>query len=203
MEKQILEITERTEFGKGASRRIRREGGMPVVVYGHGEDPKHYVVDYHTAFLMVRGNANALITLKSDSAEQLVMVKDVQRNPLSRVIEHMDLLRVKADEKVAVDVPVVVEGEPAGDAIATVELMTLAVEAPVRDIPESITIDVEGAEDGANITIADVKFPAGVTTELAQDEVVVVIAVPQVETLPEDGEAAEGAVDEASAADAE
>ncbi|MEW6926290.1 50S ribosomal protein L25/general stress protein Ctc [Trueperella pyogenes] len=197
MEKQILEITERTEFGKGASRRIRREGGMPVVVYGHGEEPKHYVVNYHDAFLMVRGNANALITLKSESAEQLVIVKDLQRNPLTRIIEHMDLLRVKADEKVAVDVPVVVEGEPAGDAIATVELMSLAVEAPVREIPEFITIDVEGVEDGANITIADVKFPAGVTTELPADEVVVVIAVPQVEALPEDGEDAEEAAGEA------
>ncbi|WP_461013200.1 50S ribosomal protein L25/general stress protein Ctc [Trueperella pyogenes] len=197
MEKQILEITERTEFGKGASRRIRREGGMPVVVYGHGEEPKHYVVNYHDAFLMVRGNANALITLKSESAEQLVIVKDLQRNPLTRIIEHMDLLRVKAGEKVAVDVPVVVEGEPAGDAIATVELMSLAVEAPVREIPEFITIDVEGVEDGANITIADVKFPAGVTTELPADEVVVVIAVPQVEALPEDGEAAEEAAGEA------
>lgn len=197
MEKQILEITERIEFGKGASRRIRREGGMPVVVYGHGEEPKHYVVNYHDAFLMVRGNANALITLKSESAEQLVIVKDLQRNPLTRIIEHMDLLRVKADEKVAVDVPVVVEGEPAGDAIATVELMSLAVEAPVREIPEFITIDVEGVEDGANITIADVKFPAGVTTELPADEVVVVIAVPQVEALPEDGEATEEAAGEA------
>lgn len=110
---------------------------MPVVVYGHGEEPKHYVVNYHDAFLMVRGNANALITLKSESAEQLVIVKDLQRNPLTRIIEHMDLLRVKADEKVAVDVPVVVEGEPAGDAIATVELMSLAVEAPSGRFPNS------------------------------------------------------------------
>lgn len=205
MEKQILEITERTEFGKGASRRMRREGGLPVVVYGHGEDPKHYVVDYHDAFLMVRGNANALMTLKSDAAEQLVMVKDVQRNPLTRNVEHIDFLRVKAGEKVAVEVPVVVEGEPAGDAIATIELMALPVEVPVQEIPEAIVIDVEGVEDGANITIADVKFPADVTTDLPEDEVVVVVAVPQVEALPEpeEGAAEEDGAKEAPAEDAE
>ncbi|PKZ88784.1 50S ribosomal protein L25 [Trueperella bernardiae] len=205
MEKQILQIAERTEFGKGASRRIRREGGLPVVVYGHGAEPKHYVVDYHDAFLMVRGNPNALLTLKSDDVEQLVMVKDVQRNPLTRNIEHLDLLRVKAGEKVAVEVPVVVEGEPMGDAIATIELMVLPVEVPVQEIPEAIVIDVEGVEDGTNITLADVKFPTDVTTDLPEDEVVVVVAVPQVEALPEaeEGDAAEAPAEEAPAEDAE
>lgn len=196
----------RNDFGKGASRRLRRENKIPVVVYGQDEDPQHLALDYHDAFLAVRGNANALLELDVAGDTQIALVKDIQRNPLSRMIEHIDLLRVKRGQKVAVDVPVIVEGEPAGDAIATVELLTVAVEAPVTQIPEAFTLDVEGREEGENLTIADIEFPADVETELEDDTVVVVIAVPTVE-IPEegeegeDGEAAEGETDEAAAAE--
>lgn len=196
----------RNDFGKGASRRLRRENKIPVVVYGQDEDPQHLALDYHDAFLAVRGNANALLELDVEGDTQIALVKDIQRNPLSRMIEHIDLLRVKRGQKVAVDVPVIVEGEPAGDAIATVELLTVAVEAPVTQIPEAFTLDVEGREEGENLTIADIEFPADVETELEDDTVVVVIAVPTVE-IPEegeegeDGEAAEGETAEAAAAE--
>ncbi|VEI13018.1 50S ribosomal protein L25/general stress protein Ctc [Trueperella bialowiezensis] len=198
-----LETTARNEFGKGASRRLRRDGLLPVVVYGHGEDPIHLTVNYHDAFLIVRGNPNALMHLLIDGDKQLVIVKDIQRNPLTRLVEHLDLLRVKADEKVLVEVPVEIVGEPFGIAIATLELMTLPVEAPVTDIPETIVVDVEDLKDGENVTIADMKFPEGVTTELEADEVVVVVAEPQEVELPEPEEGAEEEGEGAAEADAD
>lgn len=180
-----LETTKREEFGKGASRRLRRDGRLPVVVYGHGEDAIHATVDYHETYLLVRGNPNALLNLQIDGDDQLVIVKDIQRNPLSRLVEHIDMLRVKADEKVEVDVQLEIVGEPFGLAIATLELMALTVLAPVSDIPENLQIDVEGVEDGTNLTVADIKFPEGVTTELDPEDVIVVVAEPQEADLPE------------------
>lgn len=168
----------RNEFGKGASRRLRRENKLPAVVYGHGEDPVHIALDYHTAFMAIRGNANALLTIDVEGDKQLALVKDVQRNPLLRVIEHVDLLRVKKGEKVQVDVPVIVEGEPKGDAVATLELQHISVLAPATDIPEHFTVDVEDREEGQNITVADIAFPADVEVEIDGEEIVVAIAVP-------------------------
>lgn len=188
-----LKAEVRDDFGKGASRRLRRENKVPVVVYGQDEDPQHLALDYHTTFLAVRGNANALLELDIDGDTQIALVKDIQRNPLSRLIEHIDLLRVKRGQKVAVDVPVVVEGEPAEEAIATVELLTIPVEAPVTEIPENFVLNVEGREEGDNLTIADIEFPADVETELEDETVVVVIAIPTVEIPePEEGEEGEG-----------
>ncbi|MFP7695785.1 50S ribosomal protein L25/general stress protein Ctc [Trueperella sp. LYQ143] len=187
--KPVLEATRREEFGKGAARRMRREGLMPVVVYGHGQDPEHFAVDYHDAYMLVRSNPNALFTLKVDGANQLVMAKDVQRNPLSRRIEHLDLLRVKADEKVDVDVAVELSGEPQSGAIATVEMMTIAVKAPATDVPTAIVVDVEGMEDGTQVRVGDLALPEGVTTEIDAEEIVVVIAIPQEVDLPETEEA--------------
>lgn len=190
-----LETIKREEFGKGASRRLRRDGRLPVVVYGHGEDPLHLTADYHDAFMIVRANPNALINIKVDGSDQLVIVKDIQRNPLSRLVEHLDLLRVKADEKVSVDVALETVGEPFGNAIATLEIMDLTVFAPVTDIPEVISVDVEGLEDGTNVTVADLTLPEGVTTELDPEEVIVVVAEPEDVDLsaPDADEGAEGA----------
>lgn len=202
-----IEAIVRKEFGKGASRRLRREDKMPAVVYGHGEDPIHIALDYHTAFLAIRGNANALLTLDIEGEEQLALVKDQQRNPLNRVIEHLDLLRVKKGEKVDVDVSIVVEGEPAGDAIATIELLTIPVKAPATDIPESFVVSVEGREEGDNLTIADIEFPSSVECDLDPEETIVVISIPAEEPEPEvegeEGEAAEGEAAEGAEASEE
>ncbi|QJC22407.1 50S ribosomal protein L25/general stress protein Ctc [Arcanobacterium buesumense] len=184
----VLKASVRTEFGKGASRRIRREDKLPGVVYGHGEDPIHLELDYHDTFLAVRGNANALLSIDVAGEEHLVIVKDVQRNPLSRLIEHIDFLRVKKGEKVDVELPVIVEGEPAGDAMATLEMLQVLAKASATAIPESIIVNVDGLEDGQHVTVADLDLPADVEVELDPEAVVVVVAVPAMETAAEDGE---------------
>ncbi|MFY9262406.1 MAG: 50S ribosomal protein L25/general stress protein Ctc [Actinomycetaceae bacterium] len=180
----------RTDFGKGASRRLRREAKLPAVVYGHGEDPVHIALDYHDSFLAVRGNANALVELNLDGETQIALVKDIQRNPLTRMIEHMDLLRVKRGEKVEVVVPIVIEGEPFGEVVATLELMDLPILAPVTAIPDHIVVDVEGLNEGENVTLADLKLPADVEATLEEDTVLVVLSIP-VADVPADEEADE------------
>ncbi len=107
-----LTATTRTEFGKGAARRLRRAGQTPAVLYGHGTDPVHLALSAQEAFLALR-TANVLleITVEGEKKPVLALPKQVQRDPISPVIEHIDLLLVKAGEKVTVDVPLVLVGE--------------------------------------------------------------------------------------------
>lgn len=198
----IINAEERENFGKGAARKLRAAGRTPAVIYGLGKDPHHVTFDAHQIYMEVRSNANAVFTIAINGKKQLALVKDIQVNPISRIIEHIDLLRVKADQKVEVEVPLEVKGEPKGGAIATLEIMHLLVEAPATDIPEAIEIDVDGLEDGTVVRVSDLKLPAGVTTAVDPEENVVIVAVPKAEELPE-AEAADEAAAEAPAEDAE
>ncbi|QRV01967.1 50S ribosomal protein L25/general stress protein Ctc [Arcanobacterium phocisimile] len=192
----LLTAEIRQEFGKGASRRLRREEKLPGVLYGHGEDPLHLELDYHATYMAVRGNANALLSIEIEGEKHLAIVKDVQRNPLSRLIEHVDFLRVKKGEKVDVEVPVIIEGEPAGNAMANAEILHILAKASATNIPESIVVNVEGLEEGAHVTVADLELPADVEIELDPESVVVVISVPTVEVSEDSAE--EEATEEAA-----
>lgn len=174
-----LSATVRTEFGKGAARRTRRAGHVPAVLYGHGTDPVHLSLPGHDTFLIVRHSRNAVIELSFDGKSELALVKDVQVNHLLREIEHIDLVIVRRDEKVTVDVPVHLEGEPFSGAIAALEAQTISVIAPAISIPELIVVSVEGLEDGTVVTVSDVQLPEGVTTEVDGDLPIVVITVPK------------------------
>lgn len=194
----------RTDFGKGASRQLRRDGRIPAVAYGHNATPTHLSLDSHDVFLATKGVANALLSVEIDSDSMLALVKDIQRNPLSRKIEHLDLLRVTRDEKVDVEVPVEVVGESASGTISTIELMTLLVKAPVVDIPESIVIDVTDRADGSHVTIGDITFPDDVISEQDLSTIVVVITTPEVDLDLEAADAAAAsAASEASETEAE
>ncbi|WP_151774464.1 50S ribosomal protein L25/general stress protein Ctc [Streptomyces abyssomicinicus] len=182
----------RTEFGKGAARRIRRDNKVPVVLYGHGTDPKHLTLPGHELLLALR-TPNVLISLSVDGkADELAIPKAVQRDPLKGFLEHVDLLLVKRGEKVSVEVPVVTEGELAPGA-GLVELVqaALSVEAEATHIPESVTVSVEGLESGVSILAKDVKLPKGVSLAGDEDAVVLSVVAPQVEASEEEaGEAA-------------
>lgn len=185
----ILDAQTRSEFGKGAARRARRAGLVPAVVYGHGGEPVHVDVPGHDLFLIVRGNKNALVELKLDGKSQLVLVKDVQRHPVSRNLLHADFLAVKAGEKVDVEVAIVVVGEPAPGTQATVEEHTVTVKASATAIPESIEVDVTGIEAGTVIRAADLVLPAGVESELDSEQDIVVVT--EIEAEAEEAPAAE------------
>src|SRR5699024_11806646 len=121
-DKYTLAATVRTEFGKGAARRTRRAGLIPAVLYGHGEDPVHLTLPGHETFLALKDNPNALLTLKVDGDSQLAMSKDVQRDPVRRTIDHVDLVLVRRGEKVSLEIPVHIEVESALDYIHTLDL---------------------------------------------------------------------------------
>ena len=113
-----LQAEARTQFGKGAARKIRRDHKIPAVMYGHGADPVHITLPGHDAMMALK-NANALLTIVVDGKEQLALAKDVQRDPIKPVIEHVDLVIVRKGEKVTVDVPVITVGDPAPETITT------------------------------------------------------------------------------------
>ncbi|MFG1809143.1 50S ribosomal protein L25/general stress protein Ctc [Streptomyces sp. NPDC049040] len=188
----------RTEFGKGAARRIRRSDQVPAVIYGHGADPKHVSVPGHELLLALR-TANVLISLDIDGKAELVIPKAVQRDPLRGFIEHVDLLSVKRGEKVTVEIPVATEGElaPGGNLLEHV-LNTLPVEAEATHIPEGVTVSVEGLEAGASILAKDIALPKGTTLAVDEDAVVIQVVAAQAEAAEETEE--EAAEDEAAPA---
>lgn len=190
-ENATLTAETRTEFGKGFARRLRAAGKIPAVVYGHGAEPIHVALPGHETALIVR-QANALIDLTVDGTQHLVLVKDVQRDPVRQIIEHVDLIVVQKGEKIQVDVPIVITGETFPGTIHTLETASLTVEVEATHIPEHIEVSVEGLEDGSHITAADVTLPQGASLATDGETLVVAVSTPRGEVADE-AEAAEGA----------
>jgi len=170
----------RTEFGKGAARRTRRNNQIPAVLYGHGTDPVHVALPAHQTTLALK-HSNALFTIAFDGTEVLALAKDVQRDPVKDVVEHIDLLIVKKGEKVDVDVPVHVIGEAAPGTIHIVEQLTLSIQALATNLPEVISVDITGLTAGTVVFAGDIALPEGsvLVTEPTAD--VVLITEPRVE----------------------
>ncbi|GAB3846847.1 50S ribosomal protein L25/general stress protein Ctc [Nesterenkonia populi] len=203
-DKLLLRAEVRTEFGKGAARRARREDKIPAVIYGHGDDPRHVLLEGHATMLAVR-NPNALITLDIEGEEQMVVPKDIQREALRPFIVHLDLLAVRKGEKIVVDVPVEVIGEPANGFEHMLDQVTVPVEADATALPESVTIDITDRDE--NALPEHIILPAG--SELQLDDMespIVTIYEPQEQDVESDAETtgeepAEG--EESSGGDAE
>jgi len=184
----------RTEFGKGAARRIRREDKIPAVIYGHGNDPVHVILPGHQTMMALKhGGANALLALDVAGSEQLALTKDVQIDPIRRVIEHIDFVAVKRGEKVTVDVPIHVVGDAVAETLVVTENAVVSVEAEATHIPEFFEVSVEGAEVGTQVHAKDLDLPAG-TTLLADDELLIVNVTQQISA-----EALEAELEEAEA----
>lgn len=192
----------RTSFGKGAARKLRAAGKIPAVVYGHGTDPLHVALPAHETTLIAR-RANALIELKMSEGEQLVLIKDIQRDPVRQIIEHLDLVIVRKGEKVTVDIAVHVEGEPYSGTMVQLEHNTISVEAEATHIPEFVTVNVEGFEEGAQIRAGEISLPDGSTLISDPDMLILVIQQPPKAADAEPGAAAEGEAGGGAAAPAE
>ena len=180
----------RTEFGKGAARRIRRDNKVPGVLYGHGSDPLHLTLPGHELLLALR-TPNVLIALDIDGkTNELAIPKAVQRDPLKGFLEHVDLQLVKRGETVTVEIPVHAEGElaPGGNLLEHV-LNALPVEAEATHIPESVTVSVEGLEAGASILAKDIELPKGTKLAVEDDTVVLQVLAAQAEEAAEGAEA--------------
>lgn len=180
-----VEAELRTQFGKGFARRLRAAGQIPAVLYGHGEEPVHLALPGHQVALLVR-RANALFELSIEGKDQLALVKDVQKDPVRQIIEHIDLLIVKKGEKLQVDIPIVVVGEPFSGTIANLDAPSIALEVEATHIPENVEVDVEGLEDGTHITAADLKLPRGAVLAADPETLIVAISVPAATLAAED-----------------
>ena len=171
----------RTEFGKGAARRIRRESKVPAVVYGHGADPVHITLPGHELQLALR-KSNVLLTLDIEGKTELAIPKAVQRDAIKGFLVHVDLLTVKSGEKVTVEVYVHTEGELAPGAFLLEHVLsTLTVEAEATHIPESVTVSIAGLEAGAAILAKDIPLPEGTTLVIDEDAVVLQVLAAQAE----------------------
>ncbi len=190
----------RSEFGKGAARRIRRDHKVPGVLYGHGQDPKHITLPGHDLMLALK-TANVLLSIDLDGKNELAIPKDVQRDPIRGVLEHVDLLIVKRGEKVKVEVALNVTGEPVPDAMVAQELNTLEVMAEATHIPTAFEVDITGRPIGSQVLAKEIDLPTGVELVTDPEHLAVnIIPVPVTAEPEAEGEVAEGEAPAAEAA---
>jgi large subunit ribosomal protein L25 len=186
---------QRTEFGKGAARRIRRDDKIPAVVYGHGDVPIHVTLPGHDTMMALKhGGANALLDLQIEGVSQLALTKQVQVDPIRRVIEHVDFVAVKRGEKVTVDVPIHLNGSAAPETLVVTENSTVQVEAEATHIPEYIEVSIEGAQVGTQIHASDLELPSG-TTLLTDGDMLIVNITQQMSEEALEAELAEAEAD--------
>jgi len=184
-------VETRTSFGKGAARKLRASGKIPAVVYGHGADPLHVALPAHETTLIAR-RANALIELKMTDGEQLVLIKDVQRDPVRQIIEHLDLVIVRKGEKVTVDIAVHVEGEPMSGTMVQMDHSSITVEAEATHIPEYVSVTVDRLEEGSQIHAGELSLPDGSTLVSDPEALILSIQLPPKVVEPEPDAVAEG-----------
>jgi len=199
MSEQKLAAEVRTEFGKGFARRARMANLIPAVIYGHGAEPIHITLPAKATTLAVR-TANALLSLDINGEGHLALVKDIQRDPIKQIIEHIDLLTVRKGEKVTVDVAVHVAGESAPGTVHNLELTTVSLEAEATHLPTAVEVSIEGRAAGEHIHASDLVLPKGVVL-LTDAEALVVNISEEVEIAEEEGEQAEASAEEAPAAE--
>jgi large subunit ribosomal protein L25 len=196
-------------LGSRAVRRLRREGKIPGVIYGHGTDPVPVAVGARELRVALNSDAgaNQLLSLDTGSGTYLTIARDMQRHPVAQTVTHVDFVIVRRDEVISADVPITVVGEAIevhhGDGLVEQQMFTLPINALPTDIPTSIEADVSELTIGGQVRVSDLVLPAGVTTDVDPETTVVVGQPPRVvvEEAAE-GEAVEGAAEgEAAAAE--
>jgi large subunit ribosomal protein L25 len=195
--KLVAEI--RTVFGKGAARRIRAVGKIPAVIYGHGTEPQHVTLPNHEVSLILR-KANAVLDLDIEGKSQLALVKDVQKDPVRQIIEHIDLVIVRKGEKVTIDIPIHVIGEAAPGNQVLQDANTVSIEAEATNIPERLTVDIEGLTDGTQIRASDITLPEGSSLVSDPDTLIIGITSATDSDLGEPETSADAADDDAEEA---
>jgi large subunit ribosomal protein L25 len=182
----------RTEFGKGASRRARRDGLVPAVIYGHGEKPQHITLPARELGIALK-QSNVLLDVVIDGKTELTLPKAIVRHPLKQILEHVDLVLVRRGEKVVVSVPVHAIGEQDRDGVLEHVNNTIDVQVEATAIPSFFELDITGLAAGLSLYAGDVVLPAGVVLEsdpkmivihlseraTAAEEVAPVVATPE------------------------
>ncbi|WP_099023484.1 50S ribosomal protein L25/general stress protein Ctc [Mycolicibacterium palauense] len=196
-----LQVSVRTETGKGASRRARREGLVPAVLYGHGTDPRHLLLPGHDYAAVLRNaGTNAVLVLDIEGTEQLALTKALEIHPIKRNIQHADLIVVRRGEKVIVEVNVELEGDAAPGTLVTQDATAIEIEAEAMSIPERFTVSIEGTEPGTQVTAGQIELPEGVTLVSDPELLVVnIVEAPSGEELEAEGSGAEAGAEPAAA----
>jgi large subunit ribosomal protein L25 len=198
----------RDEFGKGAARRIRREGLVPAVLYGHGTETRHLTLPGHQLMLALK-TPNVLLYLDGLArGSEIALPKAVQRDPVRGFIEHVDLILVRRGEKVTVEIPVRLTGQisTAGDGMLNQQLVQIPLEADATNIPQAIDVDVTGMEVGQSVHASDLQLPPGVTLQVDPETLVLAVIARTTEAPEEAAEAPEvpeAVADQAAAGDGE
>jgi large subunit ribosomal protein L25 len=186
-----ISATLRENFGKGAARKLRAAGQTPAVIYGHGNATRHISLPAHEVRLALR-HKNALLELNIAGKTELVLVKMASKDPVTQVIEHVDLVEVVKGEKVHVEVPVHIVGEPFSGTVVDLEHKAVSLEAEATHVPEFVELRIsKDAQAGHHYTAKDITLPAGVKMELPADELIASV----VETKAGAAEATEAAAE--------
>jgi large subunit ribosomal protein L25 len=206
----MAEVTLTAEVGRQqgsrATRRLRRDGKIPGVIYGHGTDPIAVAVAARDLRIALNGEAgaNQLLSLQTSDGTYLTLARDMQRHPIAQTVTHVDFQIVRRDEIISADVSIVLTGEALevqhGDGLVDQQMFTISINARPSDIPTSVELDITNLVIGEQLRISDLALPAGVTTDVDPEAAVVIGQPPRVVTLEEGTEAVEGAEGAAPAA---
>ena len=177
----------RSEFGKGVARRLRLDGRVPAVLYGHGTETRHLTLPAHDLMRALR-TSNVLLRLEGLSKDgEIALPKAVQRDPIKNIIEHVDLILVRRGEKVTVEIPLRIIGEIApGDGMLDQQLVQITVEAEATNIPQGLDVDIEGLELGQAVHASDLRLPEGVSLQVEPDTLILHV-IEQRTAEPEEG----------------
>lgn len=193
-----LGVKVRKVEGSRAANRLRREGNIPAILYGHGMTPLALEINYRSfsQVLHTKAGTNVVIQLKAEGVqlkESTCLIKDIQHNPVTDQIQHVDLSLISLTETIEVEVPVVVKngedcaGVKAGGILDVIH-HEIEVTCLPTQIPEGIVVDVKAMQIGDAVHVRELAVPEGVKVNLDADEVVVAVHAPRAEeTAPAEG----------------
>ena len=205
MTETVLQAETGRRAGSSDARRLRADGKIPAVVYGRGMDPLSVTVDRRELRQALSGGAgmNTILDLTVDGTVYPSLIKDIQRHPVKRSVEHIDFIQVNLNEEIVVSIPIHLEGEAkdvsANGGLVDLAMQELQVRTTPRNIPDSITIEVSAMTMDTVIRVEDIPLPSGVTAEADPDAPVVTVLTMRTPVLDAEEAAAEEAAAEAAA----
>ena len=208
MSETVLQAEVGRRAGSSDARRLRADGKIPAVVYGHGMDPISVSVDRRELRQALSGAAgmNTILDLTVDGTVYPSLIKDIQRHPVKRSVQHIDFIQVNLNEEIVVSIPIHLEGEAkdvsANGGLVDLAMQELQVRTTPRNIPDSVVIDVSEMTMDTVIRVVDIPLPSGVAAEAEADAAVVTVLTMRTPVLDAEEEAAEAAAAEGAEGEA-
>jgi large subunit ribosomal protein L25 len=204
MSETVLQAEVGRRAGSSDARRLRADGKIPAVVYGHGMDPISVSVDRRELRQALSGAAgmNTILDLTVEGKVYPTLIKDIQRHPVKRSVQHIDFIQVNLNEEIVVSIPIHLEGEAkdvsANGGLVDLTMQELEVRTTPRNIPDGVTIDVSEMTMDTVIRVEDIPLPTGVVAEADPEAPVVTVLTMRTPVLDEEEAAAEAAAAESA-----